>query len=271
MLEKVDKAVHYLKEQFPATPEVGIILGTGLAGLGGEILNAVHVPYTNIPFFPKSTIAGHPGQMICGTLGGKQVVAMQGRIHYYEGYSMQEVTFPVRVMKLLGIDLLILSNASGGVNPAFGIGDIMMLRDHINLQPENPLRGVNVDSWGPRFPDMSEAYDRHCIKKMQAIAQDEEVTLREGVYASVPGPNFETPSEYGYIRRIGGDAVGMSTVPEVLVARHMGLRCMALSVITDLGVEGKIVEISHEEVQEVARRSEATLTRLIERFLSEAC
>lgn len=270
MLEKVNKAVKFLNGRLPDTPEVGIILGTGLAGLADKIEEATHIPYTEIPYFPRSTVAGHPGQMIYGMLGGKRVIAMQGRIHYYEGYSMQEVTFPVRVMKLLGIDLLLLSNASGGVNPEFEIGDVMILTDHINLQPENPLRGVNVDDWGPRFPDMSEAYDRTCIKSMHEIASDEGVTLREGVYASVPGPNFETPAEYGYVRRIGADAVGMSTVPEVLVARHMGLKCMALSVITDLGVEGKIVEVTHEEVQEVAQKSEITLTKLVTRFLAEA-
>ena len=269
MLEKVNKAVRHLNSQLPETPEVGIILGTGLAGLAEKIEEPLHIPYTEIPYFPRSTVAGHPGQMIYGKLGGKKVIAMQGRIHYYEGYSMKEVTFPVRVMKLLGIDLLVLSNASGGVNPEFEIGDVMILRDHINLQPENPLRGVNVDEWGPRFPDMSEAYDHACIQKMHQIAVDEGVVLREGVYASVPGPNFETPAEYGYVRRIGGDAVGMSTVQEVLVARHMGLKCMALSVITDLGVEGKIVEVTHGEVQEVAQRSEVTLSKLVRRFLAE--
>ncbi|QTN39012.1 purine-nucleoside phosphorylase [Cryomorphaceae bacterium] len=270
MLEKVNKAVRYIQDLLPEVPEVGIILGTGLAGLAEKIENPINISYSDIPFFPKSTVQGHPGQMIYGQLGGKRVIAMQGRIHYYEGYSMEEVTFPVRVMKLLNIDLLLLSNASGGVNPDFEIGDIMLLNDHINLQPENPLRGVNIDEWGPRFPDMSEAYDRSYISKMHAIAAKENVALQEGVYASVPGPNFETPAEYGYIRRIGGDAVGMSTVPEVLVARHMGLKCMALSVITDLGVEGKIVEVTHEEVQEVAQKAEVILSRLVERFLSEA-
>ena len=269
MLEKVNKAVSFLIEQLPGTPECGIILGTGLAGLAEKIQNPQYIPYSEIPYFPKSTVQGHPGRMIYGDLGGKKVLAMQGRIHYYEGYDMKEVTFPVRVLSLIGIELLILSNASGGVNPDFEIGDIMLISDHINLQPENPLRGVNVDEWGPRFPDMSEAYDGTIRAAMRQIAKSEGVLLREGIYASVPGPNFETPAEYAYIRRIGADAVGMSTVPEVIVARHMNLRCLALSVITDLGVEGSIVEITHEEVQEVAQKSEKVLTKLVERFLED--
>lgn len=269
MLEKVNKAVAYLQGQLPGKPDYGIILGTGLAGLANQIQNPHFIPYSEIPYFPKSTVQGHPGRMIYGDLGGKKVLAMQGRIHYYEGYDMKDVTFPVRVLKLLGIELLILSNASGGVNPDFEIGDIMLIRDHINLQPENPLRGVNVEEWGPRFPDMSKPYDGESRTAMLKMAQEEKVVLREGIYASVPGPNFETPAEYAYIRSIGADAVGMSTVPEVIVARHMNLKCLALSVITDLGVEGSIVEITHEEVQEVAQKSEKVLTKLVERFLED--
>lgn len=250
-------------------PATGIILGTGLSGLANEIDVQDALPYQDIPGFPVSTVEGHPGRLLLGTLGGAPVVAMQGRFHFYEGYDMREVTLPVRVMKLLGIERLFLSNASGGVDPEMEVGDLMVLNDHIDLFPDNPLRGPNLDQLGPRFPDMSEPYDRSLIAKAHSIAEKLGVKLREGVYAGVSGPCFETPAEYRRMRLIGADAVGMSTVPEVIVARHMGLPCFAMSVITDLGVPGRIVEVTHEEVQAVARKAEATLTKIFTELVRE--
>jgi purine-nucleoside phosphorylase len=267
MLQKVQETAAFIKAKIKVTPEVGIILGTGLGGLIHEIEDQVAIPYKEIPHFPVSTVEGHVGQLIFGKLGGRNIVAMQGRFHYYEGYSMQEVTFPIRVMKLLGIELLVLSNASGGLNPDFKIGDLMIITDHINLMPSNPLIGANDDELGPRFPDMSEAYDKQIISKAVKIVRKHNINYRTGVYAGVSGPTFETPAEYNYIRVIGADAVGMSTVPEVIVARHMGLPCFAVSVISDLGVAGKIVEITHKEVIDAASIAEPRMTLLISELL----
>lgn len=250
-------------------PLTGIILGTGLSGLADEIEVQDALPYQEIPGFPVSTVEGHPGRLLFGTLGGAPIVAMQGRFHFYEGYDMREVTLPVRVMKLLGIERLFLSNASGGVDPEMEVGDLMVLNDHIDLFPDNPLRGPNLDQLGPRFPDMSEPYDKSLIARAHGVAKKLGVKLREGVYAGVSGPCFETPAEYRRMRVIGADAVGMSTVPEVIVARHMGLPCFAMSVITDLGVPGRIVEVTHEEVQAVARKAEATLTKIFTELVRE--
>ena len=262
MWERIQRIAEHLHARTSVKPSTGIILGTGLSGLADEIEVQDALAYQEIPGFPVSTVEGHPGRLLFGTLGGAPVVAMQGRFHYYEGYAMREVTLPVRVMKLLGIGRLFLSNASGGVDPEMEVGDLMVLNDHIDLFPDNPLRGPNLDQLGPRFPDMSEPYDKSLIARAHGVAKKLGVKLREGVYAGVSGPCFETPAEYRRMRIIGADAVGMSTVPEVIAARHMGLPCFAMSVITDLGVPGRIVEVTHEEVQAVARKAEATLTKI---------
>lgn len=268
MLESINETINFLKNKVDFKPEAGIILGTGLGGLTEEINVQVEIPYQEIPNFPVSTVEGHSGKMIFGELGGKKVVAMQGRFHFYEGYDMQEVTFPVRVMKYLGIQTLFASNASGGVNPDFEIGDIMIITDHINLFPSNPLIGANDESVGPRFPDMSEPYDKSLIALAEQVAKEENISVQKGVYAGLSGPCFETPAEYKYIRIIGADTVGMSTVPEVIVAKHMGLSSFAVSIITDLGVEGKIEEVSHEEVQKAAAGSAPKMTAIIREMLT---
>jgi len=269
MLEKIKQTVDFINNEFKFNPEVGIILGSGLGGLVKEI-DIKHVfNYEDIPNFPVSTVEGHSGKLIFGYIGGKRVVAMQGRFHYYEGYTTKEVTFPVRVMKFLGIKTLILSNASGGVNPDFEIGDIMLINDHINLLPSNPLIGPNISELGPRFLDMHDAYDKKLLEKAKKIAKKNGIKVQEGVYAAVSGPCFETPSEYRYIRRVGADTVGMSTVPEVQVARHMGIPCFAVSIITDLGVEGQVVEVSHDEVVEVANNAEPKMTLIIKELIKE--
>jgi purine-nucleoside phosphorylase len=269
MLEKIKQTASYIREKVNLKPEIGIILGTGLGGLVREITQQQILDYHDIPNFPVSTVEGHKGRLIFGYLGGKPVVAMQGRFHFYEGYSMKEVTFPVRVLKLIGVELLIVSNASGGLNPAFEVGDMMIITDHVNLFPEHPLRGSNLDELGVRFPDMSQAYDAGLIEKGLEICRENNLRVQKGVYAGVSGPTFETPAEYRYIRAIGADAVGMSTVPEVIVARHMGITCFALSVISDLGVEDKIVEITHEEVQDVAQAVEPKMTRLVSELIRQ--
>jgi len=267
MLQKIKETVNFIQSKIDFKPEVGIILGTGLGGLTKEINIELEIEYKDIPNFPVSTVEGHRGALIFGEFAGKKVIAMQGRFHFYEGYTMQETTFPVRVLKLLGIELLIVSNASGGMNPDFSVGDIMVINDHINLFGTSPLIGQNIAELGPRFPDMSEAYDKKLIEKALQIGKELNIDLQKGVYAGVTGPTFETPAEYMYIRATGADAVGMSTVPEVIVARHMNMTCFALSVITDSGVPGEIVEISHEEVQEVASKAEAKMALIIRELL----
>ncbi len=268
MLEKIKETVDYIKSQINEEPKVGIILGSGLGGLVDDIVVEKTLPYHEIPNFPVSTVKGHKGQLLFGKVNGTNVVAMQGRFHFYEGYSMQQVTFPVRVIKLLGINTLIVSNASGGVNPKFDIGDIMFITDHINLMP-NPLIGPNIVELGPRFPDMSEAYDKELLLKAKRIARHLNIKYQTGVYAGMTGPTFETPHEYFYIKKIGGDAVGMSTVPEVIVARHMGINVFAVSVITDLGVEDKIVEVSHEEVLEAAEKAANKIKKIVMELIRE--
>ncbi len=270
MLETIKETVDFLKQRTQNfTPEVGIILGSGLGNLASQIIESFSISYEDIPNFPVSTVKGHKGRLIFGTFSGKRVVAMQGRFHFYEGYSMKELTFPVRVLKHLGIDLLLLSNAAGGVNPDFEVGDIMFISDHINTMPSNPLNGKNDDNVGTRFPDMSEAYDKILLEKAKKIAEKNNIPYKTGVYVGVQGPNYETPSEYKYFHIIGGDAVGMSTVPEVIVARHMNLKCFAVSIITDLGVSGKIVEISHEDVIKAANAAEPKMTIIISELLKE--
>jgi len=268
MLERIKGAVAYINEKIATIPKVGIILGSGIGDLANEIDAEIIIPYNEIPNFPVSTVKGHLGQLIFGKLNGVNVVAMHGRFHYYEGYTMQEVTLPVRVMKLLGIKSLFVSNASGGVNESFEVGDIMLITDHINLMP-NPLIGANIEEHGPRFPDMSEAYDKRLLSAAKKIARHQGVNYKTGVYAAVSGPTYETPAEYNYISVLGADAVGMSTVPEVIVARHMGLPVFAVSVISDLGVAGKIIEISHQEVIDAVAKVTPKLIKLIKDLVKE--
>ena len=267
MLKLIHKSVEYLKKVTDFQPEIGIILGTGLGGLVDEIKTEKSISYKEIPNFPVSTVEGHQGKLIFGLLGNKKVIAMQGRFHFYEGYTMSQIVFPIRVMKFLGINKLIVSNASGGVNPDFEIGDIMIINDHINLFPTNPLIGPNIEELGTRFPDMSDAYDPNLIALAQSLSENLNFKTVNGIYAGLTGPTLETPAEYSYIRKIGADAVGMSTVPEVIAARHMQIPCFGLSIITDLGVPGKIVKVTHQDVQNVASKAEQNLTRLIKRLL----
>jgi len=270
MLEKIKQTTEFLKNKIPTRPETGIILGTGLGNLATQITDKLEIPYDTIPNFPVSTVEGHSGKLIVGKLGEKDIIAMQGRFHYYEGYDMKEVTFPVRVMHALGIKTLFLSNASGGVNPDFEIGDLMIITDHINVFPEHPLRGKNFNELGTRFPDMSEAYSKELIEKALVIAKENNIKVQQGVYVGTQGPTFETPSEYKYFRIIGGDAVGMSTVPEVIVANHMKMNCFAISIITDLGVPDKIVEVTHEEVQKIANNVQPLMTLIMKELINRS-
>lgn len=269
MIKHFNETVDFLKSETNIQPTVGVILGTGLGGLVNEIEVVDEVPYDKIPHFPVSTVESHSGKLIFGKLGGKEVVAMQGRFHFYEGYDLQQVTYPVRVMKLLGIERLIVSNASGGVNPDYEIGEIMVLNDHINLFPGNPLIGKNLDDFGPRFPDMSDAYGESMIDLAKKIAEKEGIKVSFGVYAGLTGPTLETPAEYKMVRILGADAVGMSTVPEVIVARHMELPCFAVSIITDLGVPGKIKKVSVQDVIEVANQQEPKMTKIIKELIAQ--
>lgn len=269
MLESIRNTTEYIKKRIgDFEPEVGIILGTGLGALVNEIEVEKQLMYSNIPDFPMSTLEFHSGKLIFGMLGGKKVVAMQGRLHYYEGYTMQQITFPVRVMKMLGIKTLFVSNASGSLNPDMKKGDLMILEDHINLQPMNPLTGRNDEELGPRFPDMSEPYRHDMIEKGIGIAKANNITCHKGVYVAVTGPNLETRAEYKYLRIIGGDIVGMSTVPEVIVANHMGLPVFAISVITDEGFPEVLKPILLEEILAVAREAEPKLTTILKELIA---
>jgi purine-nucleoside phosphorylase len=267
MLEKIIETTEFLKRKGINNPDVGIILGTGLGELTAKIENRLEIDYKDIPNFPVSTVEGHAGKLIFGELGGKKIIAMKGRFHYYEGYGAEQVALPVRVLKYLGIKCLFLSNAAGGVNPGFLIGDIMVITDHINLLP-NPLIGQNDDRIGARFPDMGVAYDRDLVNKALQIAHKNNIRIHTGVYLSTSGPTFETPAEYKYFRIIGADAVGMSTTPEVIIARHMNLPCFAVSIITDLGVEGKIEYTTHESVQNEAAKTESRMTTIMTDMIS---
>jgi purine-nucleoside phosphorylase len=269
MLTKINETATFLAGKMQYLPKVGIILGTGLGELATQITERQEIPYQDIPNFPVSTVEGHSGKLIVGKLGTTQVLAMQGRFHYYEGYSMKEVTFPVRVMKALGVETLLVSNAAGGMNPDFEIGDLMIISDHINTFPEHPLRGKNEPSLGTRFPDMSQAYPASLRDMAKSIAAKHGIKVVEGVYVGTSGPTFETPAEYYYFRMIGGDAVGMSTVPEVIVAVHAGIRVFAMSIITDLGVAGKVVEVSHEEVQQIANQAQPKMTLIMKELIAQ--
>ena len=269
MLEKIQETALFLKGEMHTNPETAIILGTGLGSLVHEITEKYEISYETIPHFPISTVEGHSGKLILGKLGNKDIIAMQGRFHYYEGYSMNEVTFPIRVMHELGIKTLFVSNAAGGMNPSFEIGDLMIITDHINHFPEHPLRGKNIP-YGPRFPDMSEAYDKSLILQADQIAKEKGIKVQHGVYIGTQGPTYETPAEYKMFRILGADAVGMSTVPEVIVAKHCGIRVFGISVITDLGVEGKIVEVTHEDVQKAADEAQPLMTTIMRELINRA-
>ena len=268
-IEKIQETAAFLQEKVGGEmPKVAIVLGSGLGNLADKIDIKAAIPYGEIPNFPVSTVEGHKGQLIFGMLGKKYVMAMQGRFHYYEGYSMKEATFPIRVMKAIGVKVLCVSNAAGGMNPDFRVGDVMLITDHINLFPDHPLRGKNYNELGPRFPAMNEAYSHRIIDLARKIAKENKIRLMEGVYVGTQGPTFETPSEYRYFYRIGGDAVGMSTVPEVIVARHAGIDVFGLSVITDLGGEGIYVDVSHEEVQQAATKAEPIMTLMVQEVIN---
>ena len=261
--DNIQATAAYIREKTNTSPTVGIILGSGLGDLIDIVTIEAEIPYTEIPHFPIATVEGHEGKLVFGKLGGKEVVMMMGRFHYYEGYSMQEVTFPIRVMKSLGVDTLFLSNAAGGMNPAFKVGDIMLIDDQINLFPEHPLRGANDDRLGPRFPDMSEPFDHQLITLAKTIAQEQSLNVHTGTYIGLSGPTFETPAEYKWLHTISGDTVGMSTVPEVIVARHGNMRVFAASVVTDLGIIGEVHKVSHEDVLAAANETAPKLAKLV--------
>ncbi|MEX2593914.1 MAG: purine-nucleoside phosphorylase [Anditalea sp.] len=267
--QKIEAAANFIHGQSPFKPEVGIILGTGLGQLIHEMAIEQEINYLDIPFFPVSTVESHSGKLIFGKLKGKSVVAMKGRFHYYEGYDMKEVTFPVRVLRQLGIDFLMVSNAAGGLNPMYKIGELMIINDHIDLFPENPLRGQNLDGFGLRFPDMSDPYSLDLIEKALLLGEENKIRIHQGVYAGVQGPNLETKAEYDYLRIIGADAVGMSTIPEVIVARHMGIPVLAISAITDLCSPGNVKRISLQEVIAAAVKAEPGMTLIIKGLIAQ--
>jgi purine-nucleoside phosphorylase len=266
--QQIQETASFLKARFKTQPTIGIILGTGLGKLAHEIRAEIIIPYEEIPHFPVSTVESHKGKLIIGTLGGKQVMAMQGRFHYYEGYTMQQITFPVRVMKALGIDTLIVSNACGAMNPLFKKGDVMLMTDHINLLGDNPLIGPNDNELGPRFPDMSEPYSQQLLKLAEETAIDLKIKVQKGVYVAVAGPNLETRAEYRFLRTIGADVVGMSTVPENIVARHMGMDVLGVSIITDECFPDSLKAVTLEEVLAAAGEAEPKMAELLKEFIA---
>ncbi|MDO9373437.1 MAG: purine-nucleoside phosphorylase [Ferruginibacter sp.] len=269
MIAKINEAVTYIQQKQPVKPAVGIVLGSGLGSFTGEMEVTQEIPYSAIPHFPVSTVEGHSGKLIFGKLGGKEVVAMAGRFHYYEGYSPEEVVFPIRVMKYLGITHLLISNAAGGMNASFKVGDLMIITDHISLLAVNPLLGKNIDELGPRFPDMSEPYNKELVKTAKKIAAAAGIEVKQGIYCGVTGPTFETRAEYKLLRTIGGDAVGMSTVQEVIAAIHVGLTVFAMSVITDIGIREEENKITHAEVLEAATAAEPKLTLIFKTLIAQ--
>ena len=269
LYDQIQQAVQAVRARWSGRPRVGVILGTGLGGLVGEIEAEVSLDYADIPHFPVPTVASHAGRLVCGLLAGQPVVAMEGRFHFYEGYSLKQITLPVRVMKALGCDALIVSNASGGMNPQFAKGDLMVIEDHINLMGDNPLIGKNDDRLGVRFPDMCYPYDRELIARARRIALEEQIVCHQGVFVAVPGPNLETRAEYRFLRGIGADAVGMSTVPEVIVGVHAGLRNLGLSVVTDLCLPDALEPVKLEDVIAVANAAEKKLRVLVRRVVEE--
>lgn len=268
MLDTIRQTAEYIRSKVGEMPDTAVILGTGLGDLVNHIEISATLDYHEIPNMPVSTVEGHSGKLIFGRLGGRYIMAMQGRFHYYEGYDMKQVTFPVRVMKALGVKTLFVSNASGGMNKEFRVGDIMVITDHINLFPENPLRGRNYEELGPRFPAMTEAYSHRLVALADKIAEEQKIRLMHGVYVGTPGPTFETPAEYEYFRVIGGDCVGMSTVPEVIVANHAGMEVFGVSVITDLGGKDVTEVPTHEEVQKAAVKAQPFMTKIITEMMS---
>lgn len=267
--QKFSETLSFLKVNYPYTPEIGIVLGSGLGNFSDEIEIEKEIPYDQIPHFPVSTVEGHKGKLIFGNIGDRKVVCMAGRFHFYEGYDAEQVVFPIRIMKLLGINALLLSNAAGGVNPKFKVGDLMIITDHVSFFTRNPLIGKNVSEFGPRFPDMSEPYKKELIQKARNIGKKLGITLQEGVYYGVTGPTFETHAEYRLVHALGGDAVGMSTVQECIVANHMGLPVFAMSVITDLGIRDEENKITHEEVLQAARQAEPHFAALFRQMVAE--
>lgn len=268
-IQKLTETVDFIRSKTDMKPFAFIILGSGLGGLVNDVKISLSLPYEEIPNFPVSTVQGHGGKLIFGTLKGKEVVLLSGRFHYYEGYTMQQATFPVRVMNQLGAELLMVSNAAGGMHPEFKVGDLMAINDHINLFSEHPLRGVNDEKYGPRFPDMTEPYRLSLIKTAKAIAEKNSIKLFEGVYIGLQGPTFETRAEYKWLQIIGGDAVGMSTVPEVIVAIHCGMKVFGMSVITDLGIRDEMNTITHEEVLEAAKIAAPKMALIFKELLGE--
>lgn len=267
--EKIAEAKKFIESRSKVKPKIGIIVGTGLGTLAKEIEIKATVPYSDIPHFAVSTAPGHEGNLILGKLSGKMIMAMQGRFHLYEGYSLEEITFPIRIMKEMGVELLIESNAVGGMNPNFKAGDLMIITDHINLTGNNPLIGPNDERLGPRFPDMSEPYDKKLIELTKRIAIEEKIGIHQGVYVGLTGPNFETPAEYRFLRLIGADAVGMSTICEVIVARHSGLRVLGISCITDECIPDRLEPVNFRKLIQVAQKVEPNLARLVKRLLRE--
>jgi purine-nucleoside phosphorylase len=269
LYDKIREAAQAIQAKWRARPRAGIILGTGLGGLVEDIRAEATIPYRDLPHFPESTAPSHASRLVCGQLAGKPVVAMEGRFHFYEGYALEQITFPVRVMKALGCDVLVVSNASGGMNPQYAKGDIMIIEDHINLLGANPLIGPNDDRLGPRFPDMSRPYDRELIALAKQLALEEKVVCHKGVFVAVPGPNLETRAEYRFLRGIGADAVGMSTVPEVTVAVHCGFRTVGFSIITDMCLPDALEPTSLEEIIATANAAEKKLRVLVRRLIGE--
>jgi len=268
--DKIEEAAKYvISKAGTFGPQIGIILGTGLGPLAGRIGEPIKIPYNEIPHFPATTIEWHKGQLVMGNLGGKKVVAMEGRFHYYEGFSAEQITFPIRVMKALGIKTLVESNAAGGLNPQFSLGDLMIITDHINLMGINPLVGPNDDSLGPRFPDMFNIYDRELVRLTEEVARDEKIKVCKGVYVGVAGPNLETAAEYRFFRTIGADAIGMSTVPEVIVAKHCGLKVLGITCITDRCLPDALAPANIEEILKIAAKAEPVLTQLVARTIEK--
>lgn len=269
LLEIINETSSYIRERIDFVPKIGLILGSGLGTLADEIINPIVFDYKDIPNFPVSTVEGHEGKLVLGELEGKKVIAMQGRFHYYEGYSMQEVTLPVRVMKALGVQMLLVTNACGGMNKELYPGALMIIEDHINFIGDNPLIGHNYDELGPRFPDMSSAYDKELIKLAEEVGTKLNIETRKGVYAAISGPYYFSRAELRMLRKIGGDTIGMSTVPEVIVARHAGLRVLGISCVTDMAIADEIVSISHEEVVQVANETRPKFIKLVKGILNE--
>ena len=269
LIQQLKETTAFIREKCTITPAYGIVLGSGLGNFIGEMVVDIEIPYTDIPYFPVSTVEGHSGKLILGELGGKKVVVMAGRFHFYEGYTPQQVIYPVRVMKMLGVETVLISNAAGGVNKNFAVGDLMIIRDHISFFALNPLLGKNEDEMGPRFPDMSEPYSHSLIAKAKAVAERLQIPVQTGVYTGVTGPTFETRAEYQLIKNLGGDAVGMSTVQEVIAAVHAGMQVFAMSVITDIGIREEDNTITHEEVLQAARDAEPKLTAILTQLIAE--